>query len=123
MLTIQPLDWLGGQVAGVYQHDTNYLGSPGLTTNWYSAGGRAAVAFAKHGKLLGEAGYDRASTGAARSQYLAKFTGAIALTADRGFLSRPELRLFYTWARWNPTAATAPGSTPAIFTPRHTPTC
>jgi maltoporin len=107
ILTIQPLDWLGGQVAGVYEHNTNYLGSPGLTTNWYSAGGRASVAFAKHAKLLGEAGYDRATR--TTMQYLAKFTGAVALTADRGFLSRPELRLFYTWAIWNKAAADGGG--------------
>ena len=105
ILTIQPLDWLGGQVAGVYQHDNNFLGNQGLTADWYSAGGRAAVAFAKHAKVLGEAGYDQVTqNNGGALQYLAKFTGAVALTSDRGFLSRPELRLFYTWAVWNEAA-------------------
>ena len=66
------------------------------------------VAFTKHAKLLGEVGYDRVKKdNGADPQYLAKLTGAVALTADRGFLARPELRLFYTWAMWNAAAATA----------------
>ena len=108
ILTIQPTDWLGGQVAGVYQHDNNFLGNEGLTADWYSAGGRAGLAFTKHAKLLGEVGFDRVTkNNGSPPQELAKFTGAVAITADRGFLSRPELRLFYTWAVWNATAQTA----------------
>lgn len=117
ILTIQPLDWLGGQVAGVYQHDNNFLGNAGLTADWYSAGGRAAVAFAKHAKVLGEGGYDRvAKNNGSVPQYLAKFTGAIAITSDRGFLSRPELRLFYTWAVWNEAAQIATIDSGRVYT-------
>jgi maltoporin len=74
-----------------------------------------AVAFARHAKLLGEAGYDHA-TRSTTEQYLAKVTGAIALTSNRGFLSRPELRLFYTWAVWNKAAATATVDSGRLYT-------
>jgi maltoporin len=117
ILTIQPLAWLGGQVAGVYQHDNNFLGNPGLKTDWYSAGGRAGLAFAKHAKLLGEAGYDRVTkNNGSAPQYLAKLTGAVAITADRGFMSRPELRLFYTWAVWNESAQIATIDSGRLYT-------
>ncbi|HZL16763.1 MAG TPA: carbohydrate porin [Polyangia bacterium] len=117
ILTIQPLAWLGGQVAGVYQYDNNFLGNPGLKTDWYSAGGRAGLAFAKHAKLLGEAGFDRVTkNNGSAPQYLAKFTGAVAITADRGFLSRPELRLFYTWAVWNESAQIATIDSGRLYT-------
>jgi maltoporin len=116
VLTIQPIDWLGGQLAGVYQYDNNFLGNPGLKSTWYAAGGRMAVAFARHAKLLGEAGYDHVVRSGSPPEYLAKFTGAIALTADRGFLSRPELRLFYTWAVWNDAAAMAPVDSGRVYT-------
>ncbi len=116
VLTIQPLQWLGGQLAGVYQYDNNFLGNPGLKSTWYAAGGRAALAFARHAKLLGEAGYDRVVRSGSPPEYLAKFTGAIALTSDRGFLSRPELRLFYTWAVWNDAAAMAPVDSGRLYT-------
>ena len=95
-------NWYGQQIGLVYQHDS----SNGSTQNWYSAGSRISVAPFKHFKFLGEAGYDRVtkSVGSA-PQLLAKLTGAIALTADRGLLSRPEFRIFYTWATWNAEAA------------------
>ena len=72
----------------VYQHDD--LGNAGQITDWYSAGARVSVAFTEHFKLLGEAGYDRVtkSNGAA-PQYLAKFTVAPAISADRGLLDAP----------------------------------
>jgi maltoporin len=115
--TIQPTGWLGTQVALVYQNDQNYLGSPGLTTKWYSAGTRVGVAFTEHAKVLGEVGYDRVekSNGAA-PQWLAKFTGAVAITAGRGFMTRPELRLFYTWAMWDVAARTATIDSAMLYT-------
>jgi maltoporin len=102
VFTIQPTSWYGQQIGLVYQHDS----SNGSTQNWYSAGSRVSVAPYRHLKVLGEAGYDRVtkSVGSA-PQWLFKATGAIALTADRGLLSRPEFRIFYTWATWNAEAA------------------
>jgi maltoporin len=36
-----------------------------------------------------------------------KATGAVAITAAKGFWARPELRLFLTWARWSEAAGQA----------------
>jgi maltoporin len=113
VLTVQPLDWLGGQADVIYQYDHNFLASPGLNTTWYSAGGRVSVALADHFKVLGEVGYDRAKRGPGDPQTLTKLTIAPALTAGRGFLSRPELRVFYTWAVWNDAAQSAGVDPPA----------
>jgi maltoporin len=115
VFTIQPTAWLGQQVGLVYQHDD--LGTSGSQTDWYSAGTRLGWAFTKHAKLLGEAGLDRVKKGnGSDPQFLAKFTGAIALSAARGFLARPELRLFYTWAMWNDAAQTATIDSGRLYT-------
>jgi maltoporin len=107
VLTVQPKEWLSSQVVVVFQRDD--LGTQGSQTDWLSAGGRLSFAFHRHAKLLGEAGYDRVKkNNGAGAQQLTKLTGALALTADRGLMARPELRLFYTWARWNE-AARVPG--------------
>ena len=50
------------------------------------------------------------------AQWLAKFTGAVAITADRGFLARPELRLFVTWATWDKAAAIATVDSGMLYT-------
>ena len=114
VLTIQPLEWLGAQLVAVYQHDD--LGSVGKT-DWYSAGGRVSYAFTRHAKLLGEAGFDyvKKSIGA-DPQYLAKFTIAPTIAASRELLTRPELRVFYTYARWNASARGASVDSGRIYT-------
>jgi maltoporin len=104
VLTIQPTEWLGAQADVIYQYDWNFLNSPGLNTSWISAGARVSWAFADHAKLLGEIGYDNAKRGPADHEQLTKLTIAPTLTAGRGLFSRPELRLFYTWAMWNAAA-------------------
>jgi maltoporin len=103
VLTIQPTPWLGAQVAVVFQRDD--LGTPGSTIDWYSGGGRVSVGISEHFKVLGEAGYDQLNKGApSKPQKLVKLTIAPALTTGRGLLTRPELRLFATWAVWNEAA-------------------
>jgi maltoporin len=58
--------------------------------------------------LLGEAGYDRVKKSlGAPPQFLAKLTGAVAITSEQGLMARPEIRLFFTWARWNDAARIA----------------
>jgi len=67
--------------------------------------------------LLGEAGYDRVKkSNGSDPQWLAKFTAAVAITADQGFLARPELRLFYTWAVWDVAARTATVDSGMLYT-------
>lgn len=105
VLTVQPVPWLGGQAAFVYQHDKL---DNGQTTNWMSAGARLTWAPLKNAKLIGEVGWDHVTkSNGADPQMLTKLTIAPALTTDRGFMSRPEIRVFYTWATWNETARTA----------------
>jgi maltoporin len=75
------------------------------------------VAFTKHAKVLGEAGYDRVKkSNGADPQWLAKFTIAAALTAGKEFMTRPELRLFYTWAFWDVAARTATVDSGMLYT-------
>jgi len=105
VLTVQPTDWLGAQAAFVYQHDD--LGTVGGKTDWISAGTRLGWAFTEHAKLLGEVGLDHVKKdNGSDPQFLAKFTVAPALTMGKGFLARPEIRIFYTWAMWNEAART-----------------
>ena len=114
VLTFQPVDWLGGQADLIYQRDQNFLGVAGQNTNWYSAGTRLVWAFTEHAKLAGEVGFDEITkSNGALPQKLAKFTIAPTITTGKGFMTRPELRLFYTWAVWNKPARDA-GIDPAL---------
>jgi maltoporin len=118
VLTIQPTPELGLQLAGVYQRDFNFLGSQGQATNWYSAGGRASLGFTEHFKLLGEVGYDRVTKSIGSDpQQLTKVTVAPAISGGKGLLSRPELRVFLTYAFWNAAARGATIDSGQVYTP------
>jgi maltoporin len=108
VLTIQPTNWLGAQVALVYQHDNNSNGQPSAG-DWVSAGTRVSIAFTEHAKFLEEVGHDSVipKYGKTERCSLTKLTSALALAAAKGFWGRPELRLFYTWAVWNKAAPIA----------------
>jgi len=105
VLTIQPTHWLGAQTAFVFQRDKSNTPSDG---DWISAGARVSLGFVEHAKLLVEVGHDRVTPeNGSGARLLTKITGALAIVPSRGFWSRPELRLFYTWALWNEDARTA----------------
>jgi len=116
VLTIQPGDsWFGAQAAVVYQHDD--LGNAGQITDWYSGGARVSIAFAENFKLLGEAGADRVTkSNGSPPQYLTKFTVAPTISSGRGLLTRPELRLFWTYALWNEAARIATIDSAMLYT-------
>jgi maltoporin len=116
VLTIQPGNsWFGAQLGIVYQHDD--LGNAGQVTNWLSAGTRVSVAFTEYFKVLGEVGFDRVTkSNGSPEQYLSKFTIAPTISAGRGLLTRPELRLFLTWALWNEAARIATVDSGMLFT-------
>lgn len=117
VLTVQPASWLGAQGAFVYQHDDLGTEGQGGKTDWISAGARLGWAPTEHAKLLGEAGLDRVKKdNGADAQWLAKFTIAPAITAGKGFMTRPELRVFYTYAMWNEAARTATIDSGRLYT-------
>jgi maltoporin len=117
VLTVQPTEWLGGQAAFVYQHDDTGTGQQGSKSNWLSTGARVGFAFTEHAKLLAEVGYDNVKKDlGADALWLAKFTVAPAITMGKAFESRPELRLFYTYAMWNENARTAGVDSGHIYT-------
>jgi maltoporin len=117
VVTIQPADWFGAQAAFVYQRDDVGTGVSGAVTNWYSAGARVSVDVVNHFKVLGEAGYDLVKkTNGSQDQSLAKFTFAPAISAGKGFMARPELRVFATYARWSEAARLAVIDSARLYT-------
>lgn len=111
---VEALDWqatreFGGQLMLAWQHDAR----PDGGQTWWSAGARPVYAFGERFKLAAELGFDRVKAADGQVRTLSKFTIAPTLALDKAFWSRPELRFFYTYARWNRAAqqAAAPGST------------
>ncbi|MET1078477.1 MAG: carbohydrate porin [Pseudomonas sp.] len=106
---VEFFDWqvtpqFGGQVEAVYQKDVRDNASD---QNWLSLGVRPTYAFTDQIKLVTELGYDQvqASGGTRR---LSKFTVAPTWSpAGPGFWTRPEVRLYYTYANWNQAAQDA----------------
>lgn len=94
---------LGGMLTAVYQRDHSGTGSQ----TWTSLGGRLTYAFAEHIKLNTELGHDRVNPASGATRHLTKLTIAPTFAMAPKFWSRPELRLFYTYARWNRAAAEA----------------
>lgn len=86
---------------------------PAGTQTWTSYGVRPVYALHEHFKLQLDIGHDhiRPANGGP-SQQLTKITLAPTISAGKEFLSRPELRAFITYAKWNGAAqaAATPGS-------------
>jgi maltoporin len=99
----QPTPRLGGQITALHQQDWSAAGDQ----RWVSLGGRLSYALADPWKLLAEIGHDRVSPSGGDTRHLTKFTLAPAWSPTPGFWGRPEVRLFYTYARWNDAAGQA----------------
>jgi len=94
---------LGGLVTAVYQKDESNAGNQ----TWTSLGGRVTYGVTEHFKLQAELGHDQVKPSGGDTRHLTKLTLAPTWALKPDFWSRPELRLFYTYARWNDAAALA----------------
>ena len=83
-------------------------------TKWTSIGVRPVYHFAENFSLAAELGQDRVSPDGQASRSLTKFTIAPQLSAGNGFWSRPVLRAYYTYAKWNDAAQAAAGAGDAL---------
>jgi maltoporin len=103
-LWIQPTSHFGVEMVALAQRDRSDLGG---TTNWASLGMRPVYAVTNNIKLALELGTDRVRTAGGPTQRLTKITFAPSIAAGPGLWSRPELRAFVTYARWNDAAREA----------------
>ncbi|KAB0577092.1 carbohydrate porin [Ideonella dechloratans] len=76
---------------------------------WTSFGVRPVWHVSDYFKVQAEYGYDQVTPTSGddinrQTRRLSKFTIAPTIVAGRGFWARPELRLFYTYAKWNDAA-------------------
>lgn len=99
----------GGQVLALVQRDR----LPEGERTWRSFGIRPAYAFSEHFKFVVEAGQDSIEPEHGATRRLTKFTVAPTLSVGPAFMTRPEVRLYYTYAQWNRAAqeAAEPGDT------------
>jgi len=101
---VEVLTWqlgprFSGQIGAVYQRDrlTNQR-----KRDWFSVGARPVWALSQQFKLAVELGYDQVKTSGASTAALTKLTIAPTWSPTGGaFANRPDIRLYYTYARWN----------------------
>ncbi len=109
-LMFSPVPAVSGQLFLLYQDQTNLLGgreAPGTGARIYTGQIRPAYHFTDWFKVQADAflqTLDQKGVSGPMGR-LFKLTLAPTLVAGRGFLARPELRLFATWAWWNAAAA------------------
>lgn len=106
---VEFFDWqvtprFGGQFQAVYQKDKRRDGGD---QDWISVGVRPVYALTDQFKLVAEVGHDQIDAPEG-TRKLTKFTVAPTWSpAGPDFWSRPEVRLYYTYAQWNDEAQQA----------------
>jgi maltoporin len=103
-LWIQPTTNFGMETIILAQRDKS--DATGSTT-WTTFGARPVYALSENVKLAVEVGTDRVTVPGGEAQRLTKFTFAPILSAGPGLWSRPELRAFVTYGKWNNAARAA----------------
>lgn len=86
-------EFSGMAVIGHWKFKNNY--------KWTYAGVRPVFHMSDYFKIQAELGYNQVKPDNLATAKLAKVTIAPTLVAGRGFWARPELRAFYTYAKWN----------------------
>ena len=105
-LWIQPTPEWSAEMIAIVQRDKS--DATGGSSTWTTLGVRPVYAVNDNFTLPFELGTDKVTTttgGAA--QRLTKLTFAPTLTAGKGYWSRPELRAFVTYGKWNDAATAA----------------
>jgi len=97
----------------VYQNLDNSQ-SPTNVLNWYSAGLRPAYHLNRYFSIVGEFGFDYTTQSEASEGFLFKMTIAPQLSPLNKILSRPAIRVYFTYAIWSDefTGLVAPVSYP-----------
>jgi maltoporin len=104
-LVIQPTRQFSMEFVGLYQRDKN--DKDGAQT-WTTVGARPVYAFAQNFKLQAELGVTRLKKDTSPdTMRLTKLTIAPTITVGEDYWSRPELRLFVSYGKWNDAATKA----------------
>lgn len=100
--------WSGQGVVGYAQREIS-----NVKDTWITAGARAQYNFTDNYSIAVEAGYDQGKTTNQTTKKIAKVTVAPQLTLTNGFWSRPVVRGFVTYAKWN--SANGDAGTNGVF--------
>lgn len=99
-IVVQPTKEFSTEFVALYQKDK--ANDPALRNTWLTAGVRPVYAFAENFKLQGELGWTslkQDSTG--DTARLTKLTIAPTIAMGPSYWSRPELRFYVSYGKWN----------------------
>ncbi|MFM2088454.1 MAG: hypothetical protein RLZZ237_3323 [Pseudomonadota bacterium] len=102
-LMMQPKGAWSGMATLVYEDKQ----TAGISSKWTSLGARPVYNFTDNYSLAVELGHDRVKPEDGETRQLTKLTIAPQLAAGPSFWSRPVLRAYYTYAKWNKAAQAA----------------
>lgn len=100
-LWVQPTKEFSAEMVALWQRDQSNAGG---SSTWTSFGIRPVYAVHQNFKLQAELGTDRVTVPNGPALRLTKLTLAPTLTLGEGYWSRPELRAFVTYGKWNDAA-------------------
>ena len=109
-IMIQPKGAWSGMGTFVYEDKE----TAGVSSKWTSIGARPVYHFTDNYSLAVELGHDIVKPEGGESRNLTKLTIAPQLSAGNSFWSRPVLRAFYTYAKWNKAAQSAAAAESAL---------
>lgn len=110
----------GAELIAIYQKDKGFTADRtvlGVAENkvWTSLGGHLVYGISRRFKIGMDLGVDTIRPDDGPTRRMTKFTIAPTISSGMGLTARPDLRLFYTYAKWNDAArlaadSAAPGS-------------
>ncbi|MDR3428801.1 MULTISPECIES: carbohydrate porin [Silvimonas] len=111
-LTLEPKNSQWTVMAHAIYRDDSYSDLTGGKRTWWAIGARPQYHFNDIFGFATELGYesfkqDNLNIG---NENITKLTLALTAAAGKGAYSRPELRLYYTYAKWNDAAQKDPGT-------------